>query len=560
MKLSNALLWAMASAIAIAGAACGGSSGTDTPATPSTTLAVVPPTATCASLASVSLVDIGGVGSTITSATEGNITVNGAAVRYCTVEGTMAPTVGFRVRLPMDSWTQRLLHTGCGGLCGSISASVEPSTSYGCPLVQQGGFVISSSNMGHTNADTTWSQDAQKRVDFAYRGVHITTLAAKKLTQAFYGQREKYSYFVGCSDGGREGLMAAQRYADDYDGIIAGAPAFLFNTQNSLDHGWRARANRDTGLSTGTVVLYPAKAAVLHTAVVAACDALDGQTDGLLSDPRVCHFDPATLQCAPGATDTSQCLTATEVITAKKIYDGPTDPTTHRRILVGTPQFGSELNWAGVFVPSNDTVTNRLGSDNFMNGARYVIFTDTTPPLLDELEFTEAYTQKLRTRHPLNDATNPDLSAFKAAGGKLLLWHGWEDQHITPLGTIAYYEAMQAAMGQSSMDAFMRMYLAPGVGHCGGGEGPANMDLVTALVNWVEKGTVPDAISTKLTNAGGQVLSTRPMYPYPALAKYNGTGDATAESSYTKGPALYSAPVPDWTGVDFFSPYAPAPL
>ena len=241
MTLNKSLFFLFAALLALVATACGGGSSDGAESQP-TVLAVVTPSAACTSLASVDLTDIGGVGSTITAATEGTVTINGAAVKFCTVEGTLAPAVGFRVRLPIDSWTQRVLHVGCGGLCGNTSASVEPSFSYGCPLVQSGGFVISSSNMGHTGADATWSQDPQKRVDFAYRGVHVTTLAAKKLTQAYYGQKEKYSYFVGCSDGGREGLMAAQRFASDYNGIIAGAPAFLFNAQNSLDHGWRARS------------------------------------------------------------------------------------------------------------------------------------------------------------------------------------------------------------------------------------------------------------------------------------------------------------------------------
>jgi len=558
MKTSTTLLWVLACAGALVSAACGGG-GSDANAAPAP-LAVVKPTATCASLSSVSLTEIGGVGSTITSAIETTSTINGADVKFCTVEGTLAPAVGFRVRLPVDTWTQRALDIGCGGLCGSISASVTPGQSYNCPLVQQGGFVLASTNMGHTNAEATWSQDPQRRVDFAYRGVHVTRLAAKKLTQAYYGQAEKYAYFVGCSDGGREALMAAQRYPQDYNGIVAGAPAFLFNSQNSLYHGWMARSNRDTGLTTGSLVLFPAKAAVLHSAVVAACDALDGQTDGLLSDPRLCSFDPATIQCAAGATDTSACLTATEVATAKKFYDGPRDPVSSRRILVGTPQYGSELNWAGVFVPATTTATS-VSSENFVNGARYVIFTDATPPVLDAFEFTEAFYDKLRVRHTLNDATSADLSAFKAAGGKLILWHGWADQHISPLGTIGYVEALQKNMGgQSSLDAFMRFYLAPGVSHCGGGEGLPNMDLVTAAVEWTEKGTAPDAITTYRTDTAGSVTSVRPMYPYPALAKYNGTGDANAAASYSRGPALYTGAVPDWAGQDFYNPYTGAPL
>ncbi|MGC3964161.1 MAG: tannase/feruloyl esterase family alpha/beta hydrolase [Rhodocyclaceae bacterium] len=561
-------IWQVTAACAISFAlyACGddnnGSDATSGAGQPpvSTSLAVVPPVTSCDSLTSVDLTDIGGAGSSIMSATEGTVTVNGASIKFCTVEGTLAPTVGFRVRLPVDSWTQRSLDIGCGGLCGSISASGDPGQAYGCPLVQSGGFVLSSTNMGHTNADATWTQDTQKRADFAYRGVHVTTLAARKLIQAYYGQAQKYAYFVGCSDGGREALMAAQRYPDDYDGIIAGAPAFLFQIQNSLLHGWEARSNRDNGLSTGNVVLYPAKAAVLHKAVVAACDALDGQTDGLLTDPRQCKFDPASIQCAAGATDTSNCLTAAEVATASKLYNGPRDPLTNRRILVGGPQFGSELNWAGVFIPPSNTPVASVFSDNIVSGARYLIFTDATPPTMDQFEFTEAFYSKLLARHPLNDATNPDLSAFKGSGGKLILWHGWADQHISPIGTIAYYEAMQRVMGQTSMDAFMRMYLAPGVAHCGSGEGLASMDMVTAIVTWVEQGKAPDAITTYRTDASNNVTASRPLYPYPAVAKYNGTGDANAAASYTRAAALYTDLTPDWAGASWYAPYGPTSM
>lgn len=559
MKILSPRLWLPATLCAVALAACGGSDDTAAAVEP-TPLAIVKPNASCASLASVSLTEIGGVGSSITSATEGTVTVNGAAIKFCTVEGTLAPAVGFRVRLPMEGWTQRALDIGCGGLCGSISASAVPATSYNCPLVQQGGFVLASTNMGHANAEAAWAQDPQRRVDFAYRGVHITRLAAKKLTQAFYGQAEKYAYFVGCSDGGREALMAAQRYPQDYNGIVAGAPAFLFNIQNSLHHGWLARSNRDTGLTTGNIVLYPAKAAVLHAAVVKACDALDGQTDGLLSDPRLCKFDPAAIQCAAGATDTSTCLSAAEVVTAKKFYDGPRDPSTSKRILVGGPQYGSELNWAGVFVPTSATGATSLFSDNIVDGARYLIFTDATPPAINDFQFTEAYYNKLRPRHTLNDATSPDLTAFKNAGGKLILWHGWADQHISPINTIAYYEAMQKAMGQTAMDGFMRMYLAPGVSHCGGGEGLPNMDLVTAVLDWTEKAKVPDAVATYRTDAAGTVTAARPMYPYPALAKYSGTGDINAAASFGRANALYTDVAPDWAGADFFNPYVGSPL
>ena len=199
----------MTVATALLCAACGDGDGDgNTAATPPVQLAVVTPTATCASLANIDLIDIGGVGSTVTSATEGTVMINGASVKFCIVEGTLAPAVGFRVRLPIDSWTQRSLDLGCSGLCGDISAALEPNYAYGCPLSQSAGFVLASTNMGHAGSEPNWSQDAQRRVDFAYRGVHVTSLASKKLIKADYGQAQKFSYFVGCSDGGREGLMA----------------------------------------------------------------------------------------------------------------------------------------------------------------------------------------------------------------------------------------------------------------------------------------------------------------------------------------------------------------
>jgi hypothetical protein len=555
-KVKLKYLWTAAVVCALGWvlAACGGSGGGEP--IRATTLAVVAPTSACSSLRGVDLTDIGGAGSTITSATEGTLAINGVNLRYCSVAGTLAPAVGFLVRLPMDTWTQRYAHMGCGGLCGDISTDATPGQSYGCPIAEKGGLVLSSTNMGHGGSEASWSQDAQRRIDFAYRGVHTTTLAAKKLIQAYYGQAQRHAYFVGCSDGGREGLMAAQRYPTDYDGIVVGAPAFLFNVQNSLHHGWLARSNRDNGLSTGNLVLFPAKATVLHNAVVAACDALDGQTDGLISDPRKCTFDPASIQCAANASDTGNCLTVTEVATATKLYNGPRDSLTNRRILVGGPQYGSELSWSGVFVPANATSTG-VFSEMIVDGARNLIFTDATPPTLDQLEFTEAFYSKLRPRHPLNDATNPDLSAFRAAGGKLILWHGWADQHISPINTIAYYEAMQKTMGQTSMDSFMRMFLVPGVAHCGGGEGHPNMDLLTALDQWVIEGKAPTSVTTYRTDGStSAVTSSRPVYPYPAVAKYNGTGDANQASSYTSGAALYNATSPDWAGVDMFNPYA----
>jgi pimeloyl-ACP methyl ester carboxylesterase len=546
--------------------ACG-SSDSGSSAAANTPLSIVKPVVDCSKLASVDLSDIGGAGSSITSATVTDATINGATVSFCTVKGTLAPSNTFEVALPVSSWTQRFAELGCGGLCGNLSDPTKQSSfsfSYTCPLVQQGGFVTAATDMGHTGQDSTWTTDTQKQADFAYRGQHITTLAAKKLIQTYYGQAQKFSYFVGCSDGGREALMAAQRYPADYNGIVAGAPAAHFQIQNSLFHGWSVESNSTTGTSAGKVVLYADKAQVLHKAVVAACGGQAGVPDGLVADPRTCHFDPASIQCAANASDTTACLTAAEVATATKIYNGPTDSATGERMLAGSPQYGSEANWIGVEVPTTNSTdapaaVTSLFSYSIVSGAYNLIFTGSPAmPNIDTFAYQNAsfYPTYLQANHPLNDATNPDLSAFKQAGGKLILWHGWADQHISPLFTIAYYESMQNTMGEANVNAFARLYVVPGVGHCGGGEGFPNIDLVSQITGWVEQSAAPNAVmSYQLDATTSKVTASRPVYPYPAVAKFNGTGDWHDGANYAQGAALYTGKTPAWAGSSFYASY-----
>jgi feruloyl esterase len=546
-------------------AACNGNN-TISAAVPAA-LAVVKPVLDCSALVSVDLTDIGGAGSTITSATVTTTTINGASVSLCAVKGTLAPANTFEVALPVSTWTQRFAELGCGGLCGNLSDPTDlegVSFSYQCPLVQEGGFVTAATDMGHSGSDANWTSNEQQQADFAYRGQHITTLAAKKLIKAYYGQEQKYSYFIGCSDGGREALMAAQRYPNDYNGIIAGAPAAHFQIQNSVFHGWSVVANSTTGDSTGNSVLYADKIAVLHKAVLAACA---DTPDGLISDPRACNFDPASIQCAAGATDTSQCLTAAEATAAGKIYGGPVDATTSERMQAGRPLFGSEGNWVGVEVPSTSTstgtpvpVSSGVFSYNIVTGAYKLIFTGSpSMPSIDTFGYTDAnfYSTYLAANHPLYDATNPDLSAFQKAGGKLILWHGWADQHISPRYTIAYYEAMQSTMGETAVDQFARMYLVPGVAHCGGGEGLDSIDLVSQITGWVEQSTAPTSVMTYKTDTAGAVTASRPVYPYPAVAQYKGSGDANDGANYISGAALYNVRTPAWPGSMFYTPYTP---
>jgi hypothetical protein len=488
--LSSGLLWvglsAALSSPAFAAQATAPASGSG--------LAVVPATASCESLARVDLADIGGAGSRVTATreqTKGGITT-------CTVTGVLAPAIGFQVALPTQGWTQRLMQVGCGGLCGRVSMNAGAAD--GCEPLADGQFVIAGTDMGHEGMDSAFGRDPQQRVDFAYRGVHLTAVAAKRLVKAFYGRKEAFAYFNGCSDGGREALMEAQRFPEDFDGIIAGAAAMNFQVQNSLYHAWQVRAN--TG-ADGKPILLAGRLALLHRAVLAQCDAADGQVDGLVSDPQACHFDPVVLQCAKAENrDDASCLSAAEVGAARRLYDGPRDPATGRRLTAGGPQPGSELAWAGVFIsPSADrdpmSVMISLGV------LRDLAF-ETAPPAgfkLADLKFDAATFDLLRPRHALYDATNPDLGAFAARGGKLIIWHGWSDPHISPLNSISYHEALRRQLGDARVAAFERLYLLPGVWHCSGGEGPSALDLLTPMMAWVEQGVAPEVVVARQPSA-----------------------------------------------------------
>lgn len=517
-----------------------------TPALAAKELAVTAPAARCASLVGLNLTGIGGPGSQVRSAEER--TVNGNAV--CAVEGTFAPQINFSLRLPLHNWTQRYLQLGCGGFCGQINLNTAAAD--GCEPLTSGEFAVASTDMGHQGGDGRFGHDPQLRVDFAYRGVHLTAMAAKKLIAAFYGQPPAFSYFSGCSDGGREALMAAQRYPQDFNGIIAGAPSLIFVVQNGLFHPWQAVANRD---AQGRPILLGNKLPLLHRAVLEQCDGLDGQVDGLLSDPRLCQVRLDSLRCQAGAAADS-CLNEAEIGAVQRLYDGPRDPASGGRLTLGGPLPGSELAWVDVFVP-RDAQTPSGSWQVATEALRGVVFeqnpaADFTP---SDLPFTAATLDKLRVTHPLYDASNPDLSAFAAAGNKLLLWHGWADQRITPLNSIAYHQALQNQLGKDRVATFERLYMLPGLYHCSGGEGPTHFDLLTPLLDWVENGQAPEAITT----FNDKARISRPVFPYPQVATYTGKGDPNDVDSYQPGPALIDPPPVQWLGNDLLTPYSPRP-
>jgi len=542
------------------------------------------PTTSCAALVKAAIGPDVGAGVSIHQASE--TTIDGA--RYCQVAGTIDKRIKFELRLPVSGWTQRYVQVGCGGLCGSLQIRLEHADE--CRPALDHSIALASTDMGHEGkylGDGSFGEDPQARIDFAYRGVHLTALAAKALIRAYYGKAARYAYFTGCSDGGREALMEAQRFPGDFDGIAAGAPAMNFQVQNSFYHAWMYVANHR---ADGSAILTASKLPALHAAALASCDAVDGLKDGLIADPRACHFNPSDAVCGAQGAQQNGCLTREEADVARKFYDGPRDES-GRRLTIGGPQVGSELAWRGVFVPekASDPV---MSEDAALGTLRYLAFEHNPGAAytIKDFHFDSATFERLAPLHVLYDATDTDLSRFQARGGKLLLWHGWSDPHISPLNTIAYYESVRAQLGSAKADGFMRLFLFPGMYHCGGGDGFSAFDNLSPLMAWVEEGSAPATIVARheamqfppgpppgahggpggngpppgappppppgaRPGPGADGARARPIYPYPALPRYVGRGPVDDAASYTSGDAVYTSPAKyDWAGAVFMTP------
>ena len=536
------------------------------------------PAVSCASLAQPGIDAEVGAAVKIQSVVEGPI----RGARFCQIKGTIAPQIRFELRLPVAGWTQRYLQTGCGGLCGMLDVHVEHADT--CTAIKDNAVALASTDMGHQGrymGDGSFGADPQARVDFAYRGVHLTALASKALIRKYYGQPAKYSYFSGCSDGGREALMEVERFPQDFDGVAAGAPAMNFQVQNSFYHAWMYLSNHR---ADGTAILTAAKLPALHAAALASCDAVDGLKDGQITDPRACRFNPADAQCKPGQPVDDHCLTAEEAGVARKFYAGPTDAQGHH-FTIGGPQVGSELSWRGVFVP--DTPTGQVMSDGAALGTLKYLSYPTNPDAsytLKDFRFDRATFERLSDLHPLYDATDTDLSGFQSRGGKLILWHGWSDPHISPINTIAFLRAVRAQLGAEKADAFVRLFLFPGLYHCGGGDGTSQFDILTPLMAWVESGSAPDRIiaghpafdpmngpppgsppgAPPMKDMGPPpmddlppppVTRTRPVFAYPAIARWDGKGPVDQASSFAPGAPITPDPTSyDWDGAKFMTP------
>jgi len=395
---------------------------------------------------------------------------------------------------------------GNGGWAGVISYAAMAEA-------VRAGYASASTDTGHVGGRGTFALGhPEKLVDFAWRSEHEMTVKAKQVIQAFYGTAPRFSYWNGCSTGGRQGLKAAQMFPDDYDGIIAGAPAN--RTAISL---WIAHAV----LKDPASYIPPAKYPVIHKAAVAACDAGDGLKDGLISNPTACSFNPDVLLCK--GSDAASCLTAPQVAAAKKIYSPAINPRTGKEMFASLIP-GTELGW-GVQAQGPDP------SNNIYDQYRYVVFKD---PNWDwkTFNFDSDVARGDLPENLIMNATDPDMKAFFGHGGKLLMYHGWSDPNVPAVNTVKYYNSVVENLGGASKASNnVRLFMAPGMGHCRGGEGPNTFDKMAALERWVEQGQAPDVlIATHSTN--GTVDRSRPLCPYPQVAKYKGSGSIDEASNF----------------------------
>ncbi len=436
---------------------------------------------------------------------------------YCAVTGVIQPQIQFEVRLPSKSWNGRYFQVGCGGFCGVISIN-------NCADALADNFVVAAHNMGHVGLvvkDPVWGSDPALREDYAGRSTHLMSVAGKALAERYYGKRPARSYFRGCSTGGREGLTEAQRYPDDFDGIIAGDPAFP-GRLGAIANNWDAqKLLRDDG----SEVFTPAKLEVLNAGVMKSCDKLDGLADGILTDPRACKFDPARLQCKNG--DGPDCLTAEQVAAAKALYSGPIN-SKGEKLMPGATPYGSELSWSGA--------GRRSLAEGYL---RYLAFPTNPPADYNYRTFNfdtdvEKSEEMAALYDPVAPHEAPDLREFEQRGGKLIVYHGWADAGVSPMAMLDYYAHVTSRQGGGEkVREWFRVFMVPGMFHCRGGNAPNTFELLPELVKWVEQGQAPDRVVA--TQSGPQgVVRTRPLFPYPAYAKYSGKGDVNSEASWVK--------------------------
>ncbi|WP_433251705.1 tannase/feruloyl esterase family alpha/beta hydrolase [Actinomadura nitritigenes] len=511
--------------------------------------ATTPPAMSCAQAARLDLTGVQGAPATIASATIVAAADNPLGKwEACEVKGVIAPQIQFDLLLPTETWAGRYLQTGCGGFCGT--ARLNAQATYGCTPLTNGTFAVAWDNEGHygtSMTDGVFGADPQLRVDFGYRSQHLTSIVAKEIVKRFYGRPASHSYFTGCSEGGDQAMTEAQRYPEDFDGIVAGAPASNMTALGIWDQGWNGKAILG---ADGNSTLTQDDLTSLHAAVVSACDAQDGTRDGLISDSMDCSFDPKSIACPSGGSGSSGfCLNPAQLESVRKIYGGARDDK-NRLMYPGAQPRGSEANWTGWLVPSTPgTPSNQAGFA--VSTLRWLAYPEVRPSLtLKDVQFTEASFREIMGRvSGIYDSTDPDLSAFRRHGGKLIMWHGEADPAVPPAGTVAYYQAVTKRMGGlARTQEFARLFMLPGVAHCSDGEGPDKFNGLGAVVDWVENGRAPNSMITSKVDSSGSVTATRPAYPWPLMAVDTTGGPVDQASSYTPQRRPSASQTISWLG------------
>jgi feruloyl esterase len=443
---------------------------------------------------------------------------------YCRITGVIAPEIQFEIDLP-TGWNRRFYMFGNGGYAGEdLNAPIRQTLSANA---LRAGFVTAQTNTGHDAAREPLATFApgslQKTIDYAFRAVHRTVVAAKALADAYYGRPVTFSYWDSCSTGGRQGLMSAQRFPEDFDGIIAGAPVRNF-VDTMVNYVWNAQSLDGVGLSV-------AKMKTVAEGAYARCDAQDGLRDGLIEDPRKCDFAPARdiAQCKAGE-DGETCLTAAQAAAIEKIYAGITLPD-GKKFFFGWPKGaevlgpafdGSQVSgWDQWFIGSAGQPSRQtLYMTSFMQNMAF----GRAEPDFDwrKFDFQKDLPRIAPAIRQLLVPDDAELAAFRRHGGKLIMYHGWADTALTPFMSVDYYERALAANGKDTGD-FFRLFMIPGMAHCRGGVATDRFDAISTMVDWVEAGTPPDSIAAARMQ-DGRVNRTRPLCPYPQVAAYAGSG------------------------------------
>ena len=461
---------------------------------------------------------------------------------HCKVAGVIGPEIRFELLLP-EQWNGKFVMGGGGGFVGSV---VNVALMVGA---LQSGYATVGTDTGHQGhpLDASWALNNLERiVNFGHQAVHRTAITAKALTKAYYQQNITRNYFLGCSRGGGQALMEAQRYPDDFEGIVAGAPAYNWTMGLGAGTTQINQAMYPDPRNIQQAVIGPKEQQLIESSYLEKCDALDGIKDGILRDPRQCKFDVATLLCKGKKTDS--CVTKEQFSAVKVIYDGPKDKQGNLfygfpfggetsiggwpRWLTGGLKFQSDLDefQGGIDVgdyPAPDTPNAHYA---FGNGVmKYMIYHD--PDWTYKNYNFDNFREDAKLVGETLNATNPDLSAFRKRGGKLLMYTGWKDTAITALGTIGYYEEVLAHDKTAANDA--RLFMMPGVEHCFGGKGPSFANYLTEIDKWVDTGKAPDQITAYFLGEKVQPTGSRPLCAYPKVAKYDGKGDTRDVSSFS---------------------------